>query len=196
MSHHSEAHSSCGAPVRQALMIPRLLLQTALFSRPPLPSFHFFSSASLGLFWEHSSPLLPAHLFSSHPHPPQPHASLYSPLLRAGGRGAITHHLVITGTKGALVAGVCGHSTCNATGERAKGKSPPPLPVPSSPPSSPPPCTMKTLSVWIRKERCAPAEGITLIKAVPPHLCTAVPLSTFFFNLKLILGFHTFSGCF
>lgn len=180
MSHHSEAHSSRGAPVRQALMIQLLFLQTALFSHPPaLPLLLLcFTRSLLGTF-QSASPRAP---FSPHPVcPPPPHASLHSPLLRAGGRGAITHHLVITSTKGALVAGVCGHSTCNATGERAKGKSPPPLPVPSSPPSSPPPHTMKTLSVWIRKERCAPAEGITVIKALPPHLCIAVPLSTFFF---------------
>ncbi len=106
---------------------------------------------------------------------PPPH--LLFPLLRAGGRGAITHHLVITGTKGALVALGCGRSWCTATGE--KWSSPPPFPIPSSPPSSPPPQMMKTLSERIRKERCALAEGKTVIKAVPPHLCTSIPLSTY-----------------
>lgn len=146
MSHHSEAHSSCGAPVRQALIIQLLFLQTALFS-PPSTSFPLLHSVSSGNIPVRFSP----RTFSS---PPHTHTSLRSPLLRAGGRGAITHHLVITGTKGALVAGVCGHSTCNATGERAKGKS---LRLSQFPPV-PPPRTMKTLSVWIRKERCAPAE--------------------------------------
>lgn len=96
LSHHSQAHSSCGAPVRQAQMIQPPSLQTALFFFPSL-SFPLFRA--LCLFWEHSNLLLLCTLSSS-PLPPL----LPSPLLRAGGRGAITHHLVITGTKGALVA--------------------------------------------------------------------------------------------
>lgn len=65
-------------------------------------SFLFLSlSLTLCLFWEHSNLLLSC-TFSSSP-PPPPLLTLF-PLLRAGGRGAVTHHLVITGTKGALVA--------------------------------------------------------------------------------------------
>lgn len=56
---------------------------------------------ALCLFWEHSNLLLLCTFSSS---PPAPPLLTLFPLLRAGGRGAITHHLVITGTKGALVA--------------------------------------------------------------------------------------------
>lgn len=79
--------------------------------------------------------------------------------------------------KGGLGGPGFGRSRCTATGERVE-ESPPPLPIPSSPPSSPPPQMMKTLSVRIRKERCASAEGIT-IKAMPPHLWMSIPLSTY-----------------
>lgn len=176
LSHHSEAHSSCGAPVRQALMIQLLFLQTALFSRP----FHFFSSASLGLFWEHSSPLLPAHLFllTQLPHPPH-----LPPLPSPESGRPWCHHSPPGDNR--YKGGLGGRGLRPLNAQRHWGESerkvPPPLLVRSSPPSSPPPRTMKTLSVWIRKERCAPAEGITVIKAVPPHLCTSIPLSTFFF---------------
>lgn len=91
---------------------------------------------------------------------------------------------------------------CTATGERVE-ESPPPLPIPSSPPSSPPPQMMKTLSVWIRKERCALAEGITVIKAMPPHLCMSIPLSTYNFSLytqfwdsKLFMLLFMLQNCF
>lgn len=89
--------------------------------------------------------------------------------------------------KGGLGGHGCSRSMRTATGERAE-ESPPPLPIPSSPPSSPPPQTMKTLSVWIRKERCALAEGVRVIKAMPPHLCMSVPPSLYNFSLHNNFG--------
>lgn len=89
--------------------------------------------------------------------------------------------------KGGLGGHGCGRSMCTATGERVE-ESPPPLPIPSSPPSSSPPQMMKTLSVWIRKERCASAEGIIVLKAMPPHLCMSIPLSTYNFSLYTNFG--------
>lgn len=182
MSHHSEAHSSFGAPVRQALMIQLLFLQTALFSRSPLsstsfPRLHSVSSGNIPVRFS------PCTFFSS-PSPPPP---THLPPLPSPESGRPWCHHSPPGDnwyKGGL-GGRCLRplNVQRHWGESERKVPPPPLPVPSSPPSSPPPCTMKTLSVWIRKERCAPVEGITVIKAVPPHLCTAVPLSTFFFNL-------------
>lgn len=114
----------------------------------------------------------PVHSFlftPSHPSPPPAPPSLESGRPRC-------HHSPLGDNwyKGGLGGHGCSRSMCTATGERAE-ESPPPLPIPSSPPSSPPPQTMKTLSVWIRKERCALAEGVRVIKAMPPHLCMSVP---------------------
>lgn len=174
LSHHSEAHSSHGAPVRRAQMIQPPSLQTASFS-----FFPFFSSLSrplslLGTF--QSAPLVHLLLFTSSPLPPPPPNPAPSP---ESGRPRRRHSpLGDNRHKGGLGGPGCGRSRCTATGERAE-ESPPPLPIPSSPPSSPPPQMMKTLSVRIRKERCASAERITVIKAAPPHLCMSIPLSTY-----------------
>ena len=148
LSHHSEAHSSCGAPVRRAQMIQAPSLQTASFSP-------FFSSLSLSLS------LLGT--FQSAP-PVHPLLPLPSP---ESGRPR-RHHSPLGDNwhKGGLGGPGCSRSRCTATGEWAEE-------------SPPPPQMMKTLSVRIRKERCALAEGITAIKAVPPHLRMSIPLSTY-----------------
>lgn len=107
-----------GAPVRQAQMIQLPCLQTASFFFFPFlfPLFH-----TLCLFWEHSNLLLSCTFSSSSPPPP---LLTPSPLLRAGGWGAITHHLVITGTKGALVAPGCGLLAVHRHWGESGGKSP------------------------------------------------------------------------
>lgn len=156
LSHHSEAHSSCGAPVRRAqqiqLLSPLFAPQNSFvpplvlfapppsISSPPLPSVSSGNIPLPGFF-------PPAHLLLLLLTQPVPPA-----LPRAGGRGAVTRHLLITETKGALLAK---GSTQRATplGRRSVGK------------SSPPPAMLKTLSVWIRKEWCAPAEGAVAIKS-------------------------------
>lgn len=63
--------------------------------------------------------------FPSRPPIPPP------PVLRAGGRSAITHHLVITVQRGPWWP-CCSRSMCIATGERLE-ESLPPIPIPSSP---------------------------------------------------------------
>lgn len=129
------------------------------------------------LLWEHSNlhPFLFAPPTSPH-HPPS--------VLRAGGRSTITHHLVITGTKRALVA--CLHPlNVHRHWGKTRGKSPAdPNSIQSS---SPPPQTMKTLSVRIRMERRALTRGITVIKAMPLHLCMSIRLSTS--NISLYTNF-------
>lgn len=114
------------------------------------------------------------------------------PVLRAGGRSAITHHLVITGTKRALVALLQPLNVHRHWGKTG-GKSPAyPNPLQSS---SPPPQTMKTLSVRIRMERCALTRGITLIKAMPLHLCLSIRLSTYNVSLYTNFGIPSLSCC-
>lgn len=118
LSHHSEAHSSCGAPVRQVQMLQLLL--SRLFKRPLSFRFLFFPLfRTLRLFWEHSR-LLRSCTFSS-PSPPLPNPV---PSLKAGGHGAVTHHLVITGTKGALVATAAAAQRATPPGRESGGKSP------------------------------------------------------------------------
>lgn len=164
LSHHTEAHSSCGAPVRRAQMIQLTSLETAsFFSFPFFSSLFLHSLSLLGTF--QSTPLV--HLLL----PPVPSPESGRPRCHHSPLGDNWH-------KGGLGGPGCGRSRCTATGERVE-ESPPPLPIPSSPPSSLPPQMMKTLSVRIRKERCALAEGITVIKAVPPHLCMSIALSTY-----------------
>lgn len=119
LSHHSEAHSSCGAPVRQVQMLQLLL--SRLVKRPL--SFRFLSFPlfrTLRLFWENSR-LLRSCTFSSSPSPPLPSPV---PSLRAGGHGAVTHHLVIIGTKGALVATAAAAQCATPPGRESGGKSP------------------------------------------------------------------------
>lgn len=139
-------------------------------------SFHFYSSLShslslLGTF--QSTPLLHLLLFISSPSTPNPFPFTKSgrPRCHHSPPGDNRH-------KRGLGGPGCGRLTCTATGERVE-ESPPPLPVPSTPPSSPPPQMMKTLSVRIRKERCASVQGITVIKALPLHLHMSIPLSTY-----------------
>lgn len=125
LSHHSKAHSSCGAPVRHVQMIQLPSFQTT--------SFFFFPS--LTLFWEHSN-LLFSCTFSSSPPPPShpnPVPSLESgrPRRRHSPLGDNWH-------KGGLGGPGCGCAACTATGEREE-ESPPSLLIPSSPSSSPPP---------------------------------------------------------
>lgn len=151
---------------------------------PPLPSrqtasffsFPFFPSLShspslLGTF--QAAPLLHLLLFTFSS-PPQPRSLSESgrPRCRHSPPGDYRH-------KGGLGGHGCSRSTCNAIGERERRKVPPPRPIPFSPPSSPPPQMMKTLSVWIRKERCVSVEGITVIKAVAQDLYMSTPLSTY-----------------
>lgn len=133
-----------------------------------LLSFPLFRT--LCLFWEHSNLLLLCTRSSSPPPSPVPSSESGRPRCHHSPPGDNRH-------KGGLGGPGCGRSRCTATGERVE-ESPPPLPIPSSPPSSPPPQMMKTLSLRIRKERRASAEGIT-IKAVPPHLWMSIPLSTY-----------------
>lgn len=170
---------------------PNSLPKTALFP-PPSPLVSYSPPPSI------SSPPLPSVSsgnipLQASPRPRTFSSSSFSPgppaLPGTGGRGAVTRHLLITDTKGAMVAT---GSTQRATplGRRSVGK------------SSTPPAMLKTLSVWIRKERCAPVEGAAAIKStkknkkkqnkksVPPpsHLDTAVPLSTSFFPLQTNFG--------
>lgn len=123
--------------------------------------------------------------------PPNPHHHP-SPVLRAGGCSAITHHLVITGTKRALVACLQPLSAHRHWG-KTTGKSP--VYPDSLKSSSPPPQMMKTLSVWIRMERRALTRGITVIKAVPLHLCMSIPLSTYNVSLHTNFGIPSLSCC-
>lgn len=139
-------------------------------------SFPFFPSLShppslLGTF--QAAPLLHLLLFTFSS-PPQPRSLSESgrPRCRHSPPGDYRH-------KGGLGGHGCSRSTRNATGERERRKVPPPRPIPFSPPSSPPPQMMKTLSVWIRKERCVSVEGITVIKAVAQDLYMSTPLSTY-----------------
>lgn len=103
LSQHSKAHSSRSAPASPVQMLQ--LHCSRLFKQPLSFLFPFFSLLfrTLCLFWEHSR-LLRSRTFSSSPSPPPLPNPV--PSLRAGGHGAVTHHLVITGTKGALVATV------------------------------------------------------------------------------------------
>lgn len=182
LSHHSGEHFSCGAPVRKSANDTTAIPSNSLFVFPPSLSFPlFWLSVSSGNIPIYSSPApSPLRLLP-------PSLPTLSPLLGAGGRRAITHHLVITGTKGALVALAEAARRAPPLGQKVE-ESPPPLPAPSSPPSSPPPQMMKTLSVRIRKEQCTPAEGITMIKVMPPHLCMSIPLSTY----SLFVTLHQF----
>lgn len=130
--------------------------------------------------------------FSCAPFPIRPPISPHHPppVLRAGGRSAITHHLVITRTKRALVASprpLNVHRHWGKTG----GKSPDPSPLQFS---SPPPQMMKTLSVGIRMERRALMRGIMVIKAMPLHLCLSVRLSTYNVSLYTNFGIPSLSS--
>lgn len=122
------------------------------------------------------SPLLPC--------PPRPPPSLPPAPSPESGRPRCHHSpLGDNRHKGGLGGPGCG--PLGAQRHWGERKVPHLLPIPSSPPSSPPPQTMKTLSVQIRKERCASAEGATVIKATPPHLCTSIPLSTYSLSVAL-----------
>lgn len=141
-----------------------------------LSSFHllflsFALSVSSGNIPIYSSPAPPLHLLPPPLLTPFPSAKSGRPRRHHSPLGDNRH-------KRGLGGPGCVRSTCIAAGERME-ESPPPLPVPSTSPSSPPPWMMKTLSVRIRKEQCASAQGITVIKAPPLHLCMSMPLSTY-----------------
>lgn len=142
LSHHSKAHSSCGAPVRQAQMIQLPSLQTACFFLLPFLFLCLVLSISSG-----NIPVC----FSCAPFlftPP----SLPPPIPSPESGRPPRHHSPLSDNwyKGGLGGHSLGRSMCTATGQRVE-ESTPPLPIPSSPPSFSPPQMMKTLSVWIRR---------------------------------------------
>lgn len=175
LSHHSEVNP----PVahlrdRSAIIASHSLV---LFSFPFFSSF-LCSLSPLGTFQSASL----VHLFLFAPRPP----------ILCPGCSTITHHLVITGTKRALVAWLQPLSAHRHWG-KTRGKSPA---CPDSlQSSSPPPQMMKTLSVWIRMDRRALTRGITVIKAMPLHLCMSIPLSTYNVSLYTNFGIPSLSCC-
>lgn len=115
MSHPSEAHSSCSAPVRQAQMIQLRFKRPLSFSLLSFPLFR-----ALCLFWEHSNLLLLCTLSSS-PHPPP----VLPPAPSSESGRPRCHHSPLGDNrhKGGLGGPGCGRSRCTATGESG-GKSP------------------------------------------------------------------------
>ena len=172
-SHYSKAHSWCSAPVRHAQMLqPR---RCHIFQQPLFFPLSFSLFRTLCLFWEHSRLLHSCTFSSPSPAPPlqTPH-----PLWEREATAPSLTTWWLPGQRGPWWPWLWPRNTHRHCGGGVE-ESPPPWPNPSNPPSSPPSQMMKTLSVWITKVRCVSAEGLTVIKAVPLHLCLSIPLSTY-----------------
>lgn len=122
LSHHISAHSFCSAPVRQLQMLHLHCSSNSLFY-PPF--FH-----TLCLFREHSR-ILQFCTFTSPP------LSTLPPFWELEATVPVTHHLVITGIMGALVAPVWGCPLWIVTGRERAEESPPQNSTESRSPSSP-----------------------------------------------------------